>query len=189
MKTWIEKHSEGKKVIALLIITNIIYLLMLLVTIPKVMSYSDGMKIFDRMPKGYSVDYATSLLDALGPEGRNAYLFSQIPLDVFYPGLFGLTYCLLMAYFLKKLSWFDKPLFYLSLLPLIGGLFDYLENIGIVYMLSSYPDFSTLVAQWTNRFTMTKSLFSMSALIILIALALLTGVKKIISRVTLTKSA
>lgn len=35
------------------------------------------------------------LLSALGENGRHAYLFHQLPFDMLYPFLFGVTYCLI----------------------------------------------------------------------------------------------
>ena len=74
--------------------------MMLTITIPMVMSFSDGMKLLDMMPAGYSAEYVNTLLNTLGEQGRNAYLFQQIPVDMVYPFLFAVSYCLLFAYFL-----------------------------------------------------------------------------------------
>jgi hypothetical protein len=89
MKNLITRHLNGKKIFVLFVLTSIVYVFMLTITIPKVMSYAGGMKLLDMMPAGYSSDYVNSLLGALGTEGRNAYLFRQIPIDFIYPGLFG----------------------------------------------------------------------------------------------------
>ena len=88
MKELLLRNLQGRKVLILFIVTNIIYLLMLEITIPDVMAFSGGMKLLDMMPAGYSPTYVNSLLNALGEEGRHAYLFSQIPLDMVYPFLF-----------------------------------------------------------------------------------------------------
>ena len=61
----IAKNSSGKKVALLFVITNLIYAFMLLVTIPKTVAYSGGMKLLDMMPLGYDLDYVNSLFKAL----------------------------------------------------------------------------------------------------------------------------
>ena len=109
MRALLRKHLHGKKVLILLVLTNLLYGFMILITIPKVMQYTQGMKIFDMMPTGYDAEYAKTLLDTLGTAGRNTYLYSQIPADLIYPGLFGISYCILIAYFLKSVCgalWF-----------------------------------------------------------------------------------
>ena len=68
---------------------------MLIITIPKTMAFSNGMKLLDMMPSGYDSEYITSLFEALGEDGRHAYLYSQLPVDMIYPLLFGISYCLI----------------------------------------------------------------------------------------------
>ena len=129
------RNIKGKNILFLFIVTNLFYAIMLLVTIPKVMDFAGGMKIFDLMPMGYEPKYALSLLDKMGNEGRKAYLYCQLPIYLIYPLLFGVTYSLLLAYFLEKLERLKAEYFYLCLLPLIAGFFDYAENFGIISML------------------------------------------------------
>ena len=62
------------------------------------------MKLLDMMPTGYDWNYVNELFNTLGENGRKIYLTKQIPMDMFYPLLFGLSYCLIFAYFLKKLE-------------------------------------------------------------------------------------
>ncbi len=158
IKNLLGKYSSGKNVIILFVITQIIYFLMLLYTIPTVMSYANGMKILDLMPTGYSADYAKRLFDELGIVGRDYYLFRQVPLDMIYPFLFAVTYSLLLTYLFKKSFNTESKLQFLSIIPLFGGFFDYLENIGIITMLSYYPKFSVMLANVTNLFSILKSI-------------------------------
>ena len=153
MRQLLKKYGKGEKVLLLFLITNLVYAFMILITIPKVMKYANGMNLFDMMPTGYSIQYTKTLLETLGIQGRKTYLYSQIPVDMIYPLLFGITYCLLVVYLLNKIKLIEKPIIYLSLLPIFAGLFDYLENIGIITMLNSYPDFSSLTSEITNVFT------------------------------------
>src|SRR5690554_3746095 len=103
---------------------------MLTVTIPKTMSHANGLNLLDMMPAGYNLNYVDELFDSLGEIGRETYLTNQIPVDMIYPLLFGLSYCLLLAYLLKKLKKLNAPFIYLCLLPIIAGIADYMENFG-----------------------------------------------------------
>jgi len=158
IKEIINKHLAGKKVLFLFVLTNIIYSIMLLVTIPKTMLFSNGMKLLDMMPAGYDSVYVNTLFETLGVKGRAVYLYNQIPIDMIYPFLFGISYCLLIAYFLKKLDKLNTPFFYLCLLPIIAGIADYLENFGIIYMLNNYPNLSQFSIDATNIFSILKSM-------------------------------
>jgi hypothetical protein len=88
----------------LFLLTYIVYAAMLLVTIPKVMEFALGMNLLDMMPMGYNLEYVHSLFQTLGSEGRSAYLYKQIPLDMTYPLLLIINYCSVLAYFLNKLN-------------------------------------------------------------------------------------
>lgn len=177
MKEIVTRNLNGKKITILFILTSIVYAIMLTITIPKVMTFSGGMKLLDMLPTGYDNDYVISLLNALGSEGRNAYLFQQIPLDLIYPGLFGVTYCLLFAFIIKKLGKQDSFLFNLCFIPIFAGIFDYFENIGIIFMLQNYPHNSTTISQLTNTFSILKSALTTTYFVSLI-LAVLTLLPK-----------
>ncbi len=157
MKKLIKKHLQGKKILFLFLLTNLVYVYMLFISIPKVMSYSQGMDILDMRPIGYATFLVEMLFDNLGEQGRAAYLWSQIPIDMIYPLLFGICYCLLLAFLFKQLNKLNKPIFYLAYIPLLAGLFDYLENIGIIIMLRNYPPVSSSLVKTTSTFTLLKS--------------------------------
>lgn len=182
MKELIKKNLSGKTVLLFFILANTIYLAMLLVSIPYVMSFSGGMKLLDMLPTGYNSEYVNSLLSALGEKGRNAYLYRQILLDMVYPLLFGISYCLILAYFINKIGRLESPLFYVCYLPLFSGLFDYLENIGIIILLNTYPKPLEIVAKAANIFSVLKSLFTTLTFLILIALLIAFVIRRILMR-------
>jgi len=167
-KEFLYRNVNGKTVIAYFIPAYTIYFLILFVTIPKVMEFSDGMKIFDIMPFGYDFDYAKKLLEAIGVEGRNIYLYQQIPFDLLFPVLSGIANCLVLAFFLNKLNSLKTPYIYLCALPLCASIFDYSENFGIISMLLNYPDLSAPLVSVTSFFSVIKSLFSTIYFVVLL---------------------
>jgi len=180
MRKYFLKHIQGKKILIIFLLTNLVYGTMLFFTIPHVMKYTNGMALLDMMPAGYRVDYVQTLLNTLGPDGRNAYRYIQLPVDMIYPFLFGLSYSLILAYFLYQLKWIEKPVFYIVLLPIVAGLFDYAENIGIFTMLQTYPDFSKTIASVTNIFTIVKSATSTVSFFVLLILVIALLIRKMI---------
>lgn len=152
---------------------------MLFVTIPKTVAFSGGMKLLDMMPQGYDFEYVNELFRKLGAEGREVYLLNQIPVDMIYPFLFGITYSLLIGYFLLKLDKLNTSFFYLCLIPMIAGLADYLENMGIITMLNDYPDLSITQISTTNFFTLIKSLSTTLFFLVLIVIIIIVGVKRL----------
>jgi hypothetical protein len=182
MKDLIQKNISSKKVLLLFILANIVYAIMLIITIPEVMHYSGGMKILDMMPTGYDAHYVNTFFSTLGIQGRNAYLYHQLPLDLLYPALFGISSCLILAYFLNKLEKLNSPLFYLCFIPLFSGFFDYGENIGIISMLTDYPNNSILQVQITSTFSILKSILTSIYFIILIITLLAVAKNKYFPR-------
>jgi len=173
------KNIKGKRVLILFLITNLIYAFMLIITIPKVMIFSNGIKLLDMMPTGYDSAYVENLFNLLGEKGRNTYLYRQIPIDMIYPLFFGISYCLLLAYFLDKLKKLNSFYIYLCLLPIIAGIFDYLENIGIITMLINYPVYSQKLIVSTNIFTIIKSITTTIYFVTLIIILIILGIKTI----------
>lgn len=179
MRKFMGRHLQGRKVVALVVVTNFVLALMLAVTMPLVTGFSKGMELLDMMPTGYDEAYVHALFDTLGPEGRNAYLTFQLPLDMVYPGLFALSYCLLLAYFLNRADRFEGPLSSLCALPLVAGLADYLENMGIMTLLLSFPILDATIVSLTSFCSLVKSSATTAYFMALMAVLLDLGVKSL----------
>lgn len=95
---FMQKYSTGKIVSILFAMTMLVYITMLTYSIPAVSAFAPELPIFDLSPLGYSFSYASELLNALGTEGRDLYLTTQLPLNFIYPGLFFLTYSLMLVW-------------------------------------------------------------------------------------------
>jgi hypothetical protein len=141
---------------------------MVFVTIPEVMAFADNMKLFDMSPMGYDPAYAQELLTQLGPDGRHTYLTRQLPLDMIYPGLFAITFSLLLAYCLDRINALRKPWQLFCWLAVLGGLFDYGENLSVIQMLQSYPSIPDSLAYRSNIFTLLKSWTILAYFIVLL---------------------
>ena len=165
---FMQKYSTGKIILFLFVLTMAVYLIMLSYSIPAVTAFAPEFPIFDLSPLGYSFSYANELLDALGLEGRNLYLSTQLPLDFIYPGLFSITYSLLLVWLFGKVFNVNSKIYYLALVPFFAGIFDYVENIFIIKMISSFPDLQVNTVKIASTFTVLKSSFTMAFFILLI---------------------
>jgi hypothetical protein len=178
LMTSMQRRASGRTVLALFVLTNVVYLTMLLYSIPSVTTQAPGMRLFDMSPIGYSPQYAKDLLDAIGPEGRESYLEFQLPLDFIYPGLFALTYSLMLVWLFKKRLDPASKLFFLALVPAAAGFFDYLENLGIIIMLRSYPGIDPGVVWTSSTFSLLKSFLTILFYILLLGGFLLLFLKR-----------
>ena len=184
----LKQFASGKNVFILFIVTMTIYLLMLSYTIPMVESFAPNTAIFDLSPSGYSYQHATSLLKELGSEGRQVYLSRQLPLDFIYPGLFAISYSLLLHWLFSKSITGTSKLFYLAFTPILGGLFDYLENIAIIRMINSFPDVSINLIQTASTFTILKSIFTTFFFLLLFSGLAALAVSKMKSKLAITRN-
>jgi len=160
MRRFIDKMvdvASGRNVLIFLIPSLAVYSFMLFHTIPGVESYAPEMKLFDLSPSGYSYDYAVELLSVLGNDGRKEYLIRQLPLDFIYPALFSISSFLMLAWLFLKRNDKGSRIFYLCFVPVVAGIFDYLENIQIVLMILNYPDITKAHVILSSAFTMVKS--------------------------------
>lgn len=174
---WIQTRSTGKNVVIFFSLNLVFYLTILFYSIPMVGRAAPDMKLFDVSPSGYSQEYAISLLNAIGPEGRNLYLSLQLPLDFVYPGLFIVSYPLLFAWLLKENYDLRSNVYYTLYLPIVAGLFDYLENIFVILMLKAYPGIDSSLVAAASFATVAKSVLS-SIFFTLLTLGILQAVWK-----------
>ncbi len=175
--SFMQRVSTGKVVLALIIPAIIVYFIMLLYTIPQVSAYAPGINLFDLSPTGYSFEYAIKLLDTLGSDGRDLYLYRQLPLDFIFPGLFVGSCSLLLSWLLLKTQQTNSKLFYFCYIPVAAGLFDYLENIFIVSILTSYPNVSEVSISLASAMTITKSVLT-TIFFVLLILGVILNLKK-----------
>lgn len=160
----------------LFILTNAVYFAMLNYSIPELMSASGDLPIFDMSPSGYSYQQALALLSSLGEEGRHFYLSTQLVLDLFYPLLFGLCYFSLLQWLIKHMQLKRRALTVVSFLPFLACIFDYIENVAIWLMLSSFPDLSKTVVAISSVLTVTKSILTMAYFTGLLVVLILVAV-------------
>ena len=158
---FMQKYSSGKLIGVLFVLTMIVYVVMLSYSIPTVSAFAPEFPLFDLSPLGYSFSYASELLNSLGVDGRNLYLYTQLPLDFIYPGLFSVTYSLMLVWLCSKLFNKNSKVYYLALVPFLAGVFDYIENIYIVKMINSFPDLQVTTVKTASLFTVLKSSFTL----------------------------
>lgn len=165
---FMQKYSSEKLVSILFVLTMVVYVTMLSYSIPVVSAFAPEFPLFDLSPFGYSFSYANELLSTLGADGRNLYLSTQLPLDFLYPGLFSITYSLMLIWLYSKLFDKNSKINYFALVPLLAGIFDYIENILIIKMISSFPDLQATTVKIASMFTVLKSSFTMFFFFLLI---------------------
>lgn len=143
-----------------------LYLLMITVTLAHIQAVS-GHLPFDMRPFGYGPIEAAALLDSLGAEGRAYYLGRQIPLDTVYPAMLALT-------LMSTLLWFGQhmtnrwPIHVGVILATGSALLDYVENLGILAMIRSWPEVSVPLVYAVSTATILKSIATTLAVVLVL---------------------
>ena len=147
--------SKRSQLLLYFLATMSVYALMLGITLPELHAHAHSISIFDEKPL-FDHEYAVGLLEYLGEEGRAYYQYRQIPLDMLYIALFSFTYYQILRHFIVTLN-LHKWRFVIWL-PVMAAVFDFLENLCIVWVLHTFPEISALI-DLIPYFTATKMAF------------------------------
>jgi hypothetical protein len=93
--------------------------------------------------------------------------------------LFAISNSLIIAYLLKKAKIFEVKLLYLCITPIIAGVMDYSENIGIITILNNYPNNPDILSQVTSVFTVMKTMFYSLFFVVLLVLLFVLAVRRL----------
>jgi hypothetical protein len=168
-KIW--TRYAGRMAVCTGIIGAAIYLIMITVTLAHIEAVS-GHVPFDMRPFGYNGQDASALLDQLGFAGRQYYLQRQIPLDTLYPALLALTLVFAMRWFGNRIA-SDRFVRVGIILSVGAALCDYVENLGIVAMIWSWPNLSDAMVYASSAATIGKSVLTTAAVICLMLIGVL----------------
>ena len=89
-------------------------------------------------------------------EGRQAYLALHLVPDTLFPIGYALVFTFISAWFLVRLLPLDHRLQWLSLIPLISGLADVIENLSLVICNLVYPGRIDWLVQFAHLMTKVK---------------------------------
>ena len=112
---------------------------------------------------------------ALGDAGRNVYLYTFLPIDTIYAAIYAVFYVYTLAFFLRCTvpNWWNHTR-WLVLLPVLGAICDWLENMCFAFMLIQ-PSTSVNPLLVTSTSLLTKAKFVLVYLSLSIVLGLVLG--------------
>lgn len=102
-----------------------------------------------------------------GETGRQAYIRARFTFDLVFPAVYG-------VFLITAVSWLGSRAFedgadwrLLNLVPVIGVVFDLLENIFVSLVMASYPRERFVLAGFASGFTLLKWLFVYGSFVVL----------------------
>lgn len=113
----------------------------------------------------YTPEKVYGMIAAYGAAGRTMYRTVELTVDIIYPIVYTLFFALLVTWLFQRGFAKDSRMQKLNIVALGAWLFDLLENVGIVSMLSIYPSTPAALAWITVLFTMAKWLFCAATIV------------------------
>lgn len=140
------------------LIASTLFALFIVFVLPQVATYSNealGDSVSPDTSLFYSAKDIYQMAENYGPSGRAAYINLRWTFDLVWP----LIYTLFLVLWIIKLSQylsFYKVTRFLFILPIIGMVLDFLENIGATIIMYRYPLSSRIIATITPVMTFLK---------------------------------
>ena len=144
----------------------------------KLHAIAEGFKPLD-IRFAYTADEVRADFQSLGSVGREIYQTVVGKVDMAYPLFYGSFLVLLMANVIKKVAGPDSPRLLISLLPLAGVVFDYLENFNTLGLLRNFPNLSAAAVEWGELMTRLKHITGMTSVGLIIVFAILILIRRI----------
>jgi hypothetical protein len=116
----------------------------------------------------YSPNDLYRMAEAYGEEGRRAYVRARFTFDLVWPLVYTAFLVTMISWVFGKAFASDSPWQRANLLPVLGAMFDYLENLSTSLVMLRYPESTAVVDGLAPLFTAAKWL-SLSASFLLLA--------------------
>lgn len=129
----------------------------------RVSEMPDEVRVLD-LRFGYGPDVVYAVLAELGSVGRSAYVRSLTTLDVAWPLVYGAFLTVLPAYAFAHVARRRRRL--IVAVPILGVVFDYLENVSILTLLARYPERIDALAWTAGTLTAIKWVFVSAAMLL-----------------------
>ncbi len=151
----LERWASGRIILILLGF----FLLFTLVIFPMLASrltqLSNGVNLIDN-EFSYTPEKVFQMVTSYGPQGRPLYVTITLTADLVYPLIYGSLMMLAMTFFYRSSFARDSIFQSWVYVPLAAMAADYLENICLVILLATYPNWIEGLAQAANIFTGLK---------------------------------
>ncbi len=172
LSDWLHRLSTGRATL----IALVIFLLFTALVLPKQAANADaGGAGSPDLSLIYSAGDLYRMAEAYGPAGRTDYVRVRFTFDLIWPVVY-------VAFLATAISWLSRQAFRpqslwqrANLVPVIGMLLDYLENIAAALVIGRYPARTPGVDVLAPVFTFVKRVFVGGSFVILMV-ALLAAV-------------
>lgn len=164
----LHKFTHGRTILAFFVLMLVFALFIVPNLQGKLEASSGGTGPIDLL-LAYTPETAYSMIKSYGDESRAAYRRFAMTSDVAYPVVYSVFFGLVITWLFRRSFAADSKLQLLNVVPLGAWLFDWLENIHIVTLLTTYPEMSSTVARFASLFTSVKWGFGFVGIFLVLA--------------------
>ncbi len=155
LRAQLERWATGRTILIFLGIFLLFTLVIFPLLTSRLAQISNGVSLIDN-EFSYTPEKVFQMVTAYGPQGRPLYIAITLTADLVYPFIYGQLLALAMIYFFRK-SFAPDSIFQIGIyVPLAAMAADYLENICLVILLATYPNWLEGLSQAANIFTGLK---------------------------------
>lgn len=176
----LQKYAKGWLVLVLFALDFLFVAVILPGTQARMEANSGGTGPID-LQFFYTPEKVYSMIASYGDATRAMYRTFELTGDIVYPVVYTLFFSLLITWLFQRGFAANSRLQKLNVVPFGAWLFDLLENLGIVTMLSLYPATPAVIAWLATIFTVIKWSFAGASLVLVLTgfgMALKNGFKK-----------
>ena len=167
----ITNKSYSKVSGSIVLITLIIFMVFIILVLPKESKRSDEYFGDSPVPDSsfiYTEEDLYNMADNFGTEGRAYYIRSRFTFDIVWPLAYGFFLWASIAYFGRAFK--HSIIRYTVLLPILGVILDYMENLGASYVMFMYPARTPFLPYVVPIFTLSKWLIIVASFVVLVLL-------------------
>ncbi len=108
------------------------------------------------------------MAEAYGVQGRADYIRARFTFDLAFPIVYTFFLVTSISWLTRRSFASDSRWQLANLAPLVGALFDYLENVSASVVMARYPDPTPVIALLASVFTPIKWLFVGGSFVLLL---------------------
>jgi len=177
LSSWLYRVS-GAPILLVAILVFVAFMVLVLPNMAGQLGEITGVDVSPDTSFIYSSTDLYEMAEAYGEEGRAYYIYSRFTFDVAWPLAYVFFLAVTTSYLYRNHSP-GKSWKLVNLLPLVGGIFDFLENSAASLVMYRYPLETPVVATLAPVFTFIKWVLIVLSFAVLI-IGLLLKVKNFI---------
>ncbi|HEY69217.1 MAG TPA: hypothetical protein G4O08_01395 [Anaerolineae bacterium] len=178
---WMHRAASGP----VTLISLVIFLLFTALALPSQAAQSEaatGDAGSPDMSFYYTAEDLYAFAESYGEAGRQAYIRARFTFDLAWPLVYGFFLTMGISWIFRRAFAADSTWQLANLVPVLGVILDYLENLAAALVMARYPIPTAVVDSLASVFTMLKWIMVGGSFVLLLVGALVWFVRWVMRR-------